>query len=85
MKKVFLILVLFALPVLAEEITTSQNIDNEKSNVSINFNSQIQPNTPIEKQKIKNRGSWFNININRNTYKMYCKIEEDTFVEKKDE
>lgn len=75
MKKILfaLIVALFALPCFAE----NQNIDNEKSNVSINLNSQIKPDGNIEKQNIKNRGSWFNININRNTYKFYCKDDKN--------
>ncbi len=75
MKKILfaLIVALFALPCFAE----TQNIDNEKSNVSINLNSQIKPDGNIEKQNIKNRGSWFNININRNTYKFYCKDDKN--------
>lgn len=77
MKKIWLIIALmFILPVMAEETQTSQTIDNEKSNVSINLNSQIKPDGNIEKQTIGNRGSWFNININRNTYKFYCKEEK---------
>lgn len=44
MKKIWLIIALmFILPVMAEETQTSQTIDNEKSNVSINLNSQIKP------------------------------------------
>ncbi len=53
----------------AKDLT--QKIDNEKNYVSLNLNSQIKENGSIEKQKIKNKGSWFNININRNTYKFY--------------
>lgn len=78
MKKVLLILVLglLVVPVFAEETETTQLIDNNKSNVSINLNSQIKPDGEINKQEIGNKGSWFNININRNTYKFYCKEEE---------
>lgn len=79
MKKVLLILVLglLVVPVFAEETETTQLIDNNKSNVSINLNSQIKPDGEINKQEIGNKGSWFNININRNTYKLYCKEEAD--------
>ena len=79
MKKVLfaLIIALFALPCYAEKADISQVIDNEKSNASINLNSQIKPDGNIEKQNIKNRGSWFNININRNTYKFYCKDDKN--------
>ena len=76
MKKVLLILVLglLVIPAFAEEKV--QVIDNNKSNTSINLNSQIKPDGEITKQEIGNKGSWFNININRNTYKFYCKEEE---------
>ena len=79
MKKTLLIIALMLLlPAFAEEQAKelTQNIDNEKSNVSINLNSQIKPDGAIEKQNIGNKGSWFNININRNTYKLYCKDEQ---------
>lgn len=78
MKKVLLILVLglLVVPAFAEETEKTQVIDNNKSNVSINLNSQIKPDGEIRKQEIGNKGSWFNININRNTYKFYCKEEE---------
>lgn len=50
---------------------TAQKISNEKNYVSINLNSQIKPDADIQKQNINNKNSWFNININRNTYKFY--------------
>lgn len=58
------------LPVFAAEKTV-QEIKNEKTYASIDLNSQIKPDGSIEKQKIENKNSWFNININRNTYKFY--------------
>lgn len=58
------------LPVFAEEKTT-QTIKNEKTYASIDLNSQIKPDGNIKKQEITNKNSWFNININRNTYKFY--------------
>lgn len=72
MKKILLLAmcVFCTLPVLAEEKTT-QTIKNEKTYATIDLNSQIKPDGSIQKQEITNKSSWFNININRNTYKFY--------------
>ena len=72
MKKFLIIAmcVFCTLPVLAAE-NTVQEIKNEKTYASIDLNSQIKPDGSVEEQKIENKNSWFNININRNTYKFY--------------
>lgn len=62
MKKLLVVLMLVALPVMAEEITPNQEIDNTKSYTGINYNRQDSEQTGV--QKIVNDHSWFNININ---------------------
>ena len=64
MKKVLVLLMLVALPALAEEVVTSpdQNIENTKSYTGINYNRQ--DSEQVGTQKIVNDHSWFNININ---------------------
>ena len=61
MRKVLLVLCLLALPVMAEEVTPNQEIDNTKSYTGINYNRQDSEATGV--QKIVNDHSWFNINI----------------------
>jgi hypothetical protein len=61
MKNLLVVLMLMALPVMAEEVTPNQEIDNTKSYTGINYNRQDSDQTGI--QKIVNDHSWFNINI----------------------
>lgn len=63
MKKLLVVLMLVALPVLAEEVVTSpdQEIENTKSYTGINYNRQ--DSEQVGTQKIVNDHSWFNINI----------------------
>ena len=82
MKQLFLILGVFALcslplSVQAVEEEITQEVINEKSHATINLNSQIKEDGSIDKQTINNKGSWFNININRNTFKFYCDANSD--------
>lgn len=72
MKKLIILtaLLLCAVPVFAAE-ESAQAITNEKTYASIDLNSQVGQNGSIKKQDITNKGSWFNININRITYKIY--------------
>ncbi len=74
MKKLVAIitLILFSVPVLAEEQDVTQEIKSSKGFATINLDSQVTPEGKIKKQKITNEHSAFNININRNTYKFYC-------------
>lgn len=78
MKKLIsiIILCLFAIPVLAEEQEVTQEIKSSKGFATINLDSQVTSEGKIKKQKITNDHSAFNININRNTYKFYCKEEK---------
>lgn len=64
MKKLLVLCMLFAIPVMAEEaqVTPNQEIDNTKSYTGINYNRQDSEQTGV--QKIVNDHSWFNININ---------------------
>lgn len=62
MKRVLLVLCLLALPVMAEEVTPNQEVQNTKSYTGINYNRQDSEQTGT--QKIVNDHSWFNININ---------------------
>ena len=62
MKRVVLVLCLLALPVMAEEVTPNQEVQNTKSYTGINYNRQDSEQTGT--QKIVNDHSWFNININ---------------------
>lgn len=62
MKKLLVLFMLIAIPVMAEEITPNQEIDNTKSYTGINYNRQDSEQTGV--QKIVNDHSWFNININ---------------------
>lgn len=61
MKNLLVVLMLIAIPVMAEEVTPNQEIDNTKSYTGINYNRQDSDQTGI--QKIVNDHSWFNINI----------------------
>lgn len=61
MKRLLLVLMLVALPVMAEE-QPNQEIDNTKSYTGINYNRQ--DSEQVGQQKIVNDHSWFNININ---------------------
>lgn len=61
MRKLLVVLCLLALPVMAEEITPQQEIDNTKSYTGINYNRQDSKQVGV--QKIVNDHSWFNINI----------------------
>lgn len=61
MKNLLVVLMLMAIPVMAEEVTPNQEIDNTKSYTGINYNRQDSDQTGI--QKIVNDHSWFNINI----------------------
>jgi hypothetical protein len=61
MKKLFVVLMLLAIPAMAEEVTPNQEIDNTKSYTGINYNRQDSDKTGT--QKIVNDHSWFNINI----------------------
>lgn len=71
MKKLIILATLFccAVPVIAAE--SVQAITNEKTYTSIDLNSQAGQKGSVKKQNITNKGSWFNININRITYKIY--------------
>ena len=63
MKKLLVVLMLLAIPVMAEEVVTpNQDIENTKSYTGINYNRQDSEQVGI--QKIVNDHSWFNININ---------------------
>lgn len=64
MKRLLVLCMLFAIPVMAEEagVTPNQEIDNTKSYTGINYNRQDSEQTGV--QKIVNDHSWFNININ---------------------
>ena len=62
MKKLLVVLMLMAVPVMAEEVTPNQEIDNTKSYTGISYNRQDSEQTGV--QKIVNDHSWFNININ---------------------
>jgi hypothetical protein len=62
MKQLLVVLMLVAIPVMAEEITPNQEIDNTKSYTGINYNRQDSEKTGV--QKIVNDHSWFNINVN---------------------
>ena len=82
MKQILLVLGVFALCSLplsakATEKEITQEVINEKSYATINLNSQIKENGSIDKQTINNKGSWFNININRNTFKFYCDADNN--------
>lgn len=61
MKKLFVVLMLLAIPAMAEEVTPNQEIDNTKSYTGINYNRQDSDKTGV--QKIVNDHSWFNINV----------------------
>ena len=61
MRKLIVLLALIAIPVMAEEITPQQEIDNTKSYTGINYNRQDSEQTGV--QKIVNDHSWFNINV----------------------
>ena len=61
MKNLLVVLMLMAIPVMAEEVTPNQEIDNTKSYTGINYNRQDSEQTGV--QKIVNDHSWFNINI----------------------
>ena len=61
MKNLLVALMLMAIPVMAEEVTPNQEIDNTKSYTGINYNRQDSEQTGV--QKIVNDHSWFNINI----------------------
>lgn len=62
MKKLLVVLTLLAIPVMAEEVTPQQEIDNTKSYTGISYNRQDSNKTGV--QKIVNDHSWFNINVN---------------------
>ena len=65
MKKVLATLILLsAIPAMAEEaiVVPNQDIENTKSYTGINYNRQDSEQVGI--QKIVNDHSWFNININ---------------------
>lgn len=57
---------------------SEQLIKNEKDYAGINLNSQINPNGNAKKQNINNNNSWFNINVNRYTYKFYDNTKTET-------
>lgn len=61
MKKLLVVLMLLAIPAMAEEVTPNQEIDNTKSYTGINYNRQDSDKTGT--QKIMNDHSWFNINV----------------------
>ena len=61
MKKLLVVLMLLAIPAMAEEVTPNQEIDNTKSYTGINYNRQDSDKT--DTQKIVNDHSWFNINV----------------------
>ena len=63
MKKLLVVLMLVAIPAMAEEVVTpNQEIGNTKSYTGINYNRQ--DSEQVGTQKIVNDHSWFNININ---------------------
>ena len=62
MRKLLVVFCLLALPVMAEEVTPNQEVQNTKSYTGINYNRQDSEQTGT--QKIVNDHSWFNININ---------------------
>ena len=62
MKNLLVGLMLMAIPVMAEEVTPNQEINNTKSYTGINYNRQDSEQVGV--QKIVNDHSWFNININ---------------------
>jgi uncharacterized protein YxeA len=63
MKKVLVtLLLLTAIPTMAEVVNPNQEIDNTKSYTGINYNRQDSEQVGV--QKIVNDHSWFNININ---------------------
>lgn len=64
MKKLLVLVMLSAMPVMAEEATVvpNQDIENTKSYTGINYNRQ--DSEQVGTQKIVNDHSWFNININ---------------------
>ena len=61
MKRLLILCMLMAIPVMAEEVTPNQEIGNTKSYTGINYNRQDSEQTGI--QKITNDHSWFNINV----------------------
>lgn len=62
MKKLLVVLMLIAVPAMAEEVATpNQEISNTKSYTGINYNRQDSEQVGV--QKITNDHSWFNINI----------------------
>lgn len=61
MKRLLVLCMLVAIPVMAEEVTPNQEIGNTKSYTGINYNRQDSEQTGI--QKITNDHSWFNINV----------------------
>jgi hypothetical protein len=61
MKRILLVLCLLALPVMVEEVTPNQEVQNTKSYTGINYNRQ--DSEQVGTQKIVNDHSWFNINI----------------------
>lgn len=62
MKKLLVVLMLVAIPAMAEEtIVPNQEIGNTKSYTGINYNRQDSEQVGV--QKITNDHSWFNINI----------------------
>ena len=63
MKKVLVtLLLLTAIPTMAEVANPNQEIDNTKSYTGINYNRQDSEQVGV--QKIVNDHSWFNINVN---------------------
>ena len=62
MKRLLVLCMLMAIPVMAEEVTPNQEVQNTKSYTGINYNRQDSEQTGT--QKIVNDHSWFNININ---------------------
>ena len=73
MKNLLVVLMLMAIPVMAEEVTPNQEIDNTKSYTGINYNRQDSEQTGV--QKIVNDHSWFNININIIKKVLYSKVK----------
>lgn len=63
MKKIFalLLLAIFATPVLAKEVATEQEIQNENTYLGVNF--EKAPTEPTGKQLITNHKSFLIINI----------------------
>ena len=61
MKRLLVLCMLVAIPVMAEEVTPNQEIGNIKSYTGINYNRQDSEQTGI--QKITNDHTWFNINV----------------------